>query len=439
MIIVDRALERRAQADDPIRVGIVGAGAMGRAIALQIASATPGMDVVAIFNRTRARALEAYALTGVDDPVDVDTVAGLEAAIGRRRPAIAADPSLICAAQGVDVVLEVTGAVEFGAGVVLDAIANGKDVVAMNAELNATLGPILKVRADGAGVVYTDADGDQPGVIMNLERFVRGLGLTPVLLGNLKGLHDRFRNPETQAGFAARKRLTPHMAASFADGTKVSFEMALCANATGFTVLERGMRGPDAGHVDDAKHLFDADELLEHGRVDYMVGAEPGPGVFVLGHQEDPFQKRWLELYKLGDGPLYTFYTPYHLCHLEVPTSLARVALFKDPIVTPLGAPVVQVVATAKRDLRAGEVLDGIGWFMTYGQCENASAPGASELLPMGLAEGCRLRRDVPVDQVIALDDVELPPGRLCDRLRSEQVAHFGASLAESALAASSR
>jgi predicted homoserine dehydrogenase-like protein len=426
MIIVDRALERREAEGRPVRVGMVGAGAMGRAIALQIATATTGMELVALFNRTRERAEEAYALAGVDAPADAQTVRDLEAAIAQRRPAIAADPSLICAAENVDIVLEVTGAVEFGAGVVLDAIAHGKHVVAMNAELNATLGPILKVHADRAGVVYSDADGDQPGVIMNLERFVRGIGLEPVLLGNLKGLHDRFRNPETQAGFAARKGLSPQMAASFADGTKVSFEMALVANATGFDVLERGMRGPDATHVDDAKALFGVDELLEHGRVDYMVGAEPAPGVFVLGHHEHPLQKKWLELYKLGDGPLYTFYTPYHLCHLEVPTSLARVALFQDPIVTPLGPPVVDVVATAKRDLRAGETLDGIGWFMTYGQCENVDAPGASDLLPMGLAEGCTLTRDVPVDQVLRLTDVELPAGRLCDRLRAEQLAHFG-------------
>ena len=436
MIIVDRALERRQAEGRPVRVGMVGAGAMGRAIALQIARATPGMELVALFNRTRDRALQAYALAGVDDPASASTVAELEDCIRRGRPAIAADPALICAAENVDIVLEVTGAVEFGAGVVLDAIAGGKHVVAMNAELNATLGPILKVYADRAGVVYSDADGDQPGVIMNLERFVRGLGLRPVLLGNLKGLHDRFRNPETQAGFAAAKGLTPHMAASFADGTKVSFEMALCANATGFTVLERGMQGPDATHVDDAKRLFDTDRLLEHGRVDYMVGAEPAPGVFVLGYEEHPVQKKWLELYKLGDGPLYTFYTPYHLCHLEVPTSLARVALFGDPVVTPLGPPVVDVVATAKRDLRAGEVLDGIGWFMTYGQCVNVGEPGAADLLPMGLAEGCRLRRDVPVDGLIGLDDVELPDGRLADRLRAEQSAHFGVARREAVPAA---
>lgn len=435
MIIVDRALERRAAEGRPVRVGMVGAGAMGRAIALQIASATPGMELVALFNRTRQRALQAMELAGVEDPPTATSVAELERHVAAGRPALAEDPSLICAAEGIDVVLEVTGAVEFGAAVVLEAIAHGKDVVAMNAELNGTLGPILKVHADRAGVVYSDADGDQPGVIMNLHRFVTGLGVTPVLLGNLKGLHDRFRNPETQAGFAAKKGLTPHMAASFADGTKVSFEMALCANATGFTCIERGMQGPDATHVDDAKSLFDLDALLEHGRVDYLVGAEPAPGVFVLGTVEHPLQRKWLELYKLGDGPLYTFFTPYHLCHLEVPTSLARVALFKDPIVTPLGPPVVDVVATAKRDLRAGETLDGIGWYMTYGQCENVSAPGAASLLPMGVAEGCRLVRDVPVDQVLTYDDVELPPGRLGDRLRAEQSAHFGLAAAAPATA----
>jgi predicted homoserine dehydrogenase-like protein len=136
-------------------------------------------------------------------------------------------------------------------------------------------------------------------------------------------------------------------------------------------------------------------------------------------------QQHYLNLYKLGTGPLYCFYTPYHLCHFEVPTTVARAVLFGDATIAPLGAPLVEVVTTAKRDLRADEVLDGIGFYMTYGQCENATVVHQEQLLPIGVAEGCRLRRNIPKDQVLTYADVELPAGRLCDKLRAEQTAYF--------------
>jgi predicted homoserine dehydrogenase-like protein len=270
-------------------------------------------------------------------------------------------------------------------------------------------------------VILSDSDGDQPGVMMNLYRFVRGLGVRPVLAGNIKGLHDPYRNPTTQEAFARAHHLTPHMAASFADGTKMSFEMALVANATGLRAGKLGLYGPTCGHVREAADLYPLDQLLSVGLVDYVVGAEPGPGVFVLGYHEDPEQRRLLQLYKLGDGPLYTFYTPYHLCHFEVPTTLARVVLVGDAAVTPEAGHVVDVVATAKRDLSEGETIDGIGWYMTYGQCENVETSRELNYLPMGVAEGCTLIRNVGKDTVLTYDDVRLPEGRLIDRLRLEQ------------------
>ena len=159
--------------------------------------------------------------------------------------------------------------------------------------------------------------------------------------------------------------------------------------------------------------------------VDYVVGAEPGPGIFVLGTHDDPRQQHFLNLYKLGEGPLYLFYTPYHLCHFEVPFTIARAVLFHDATIAPLDAPRVDVVTTAKIDLKAGDVLDGIGRYMTYGQCETNQITVEENLLPMGLAEGCILRRDIPRDQVITYLDVILPKGRFCDALRKEQDGYF--------------
>ncbi|MDH3234150.1 MAG: NAD(P)-dependent oxidoreductase [Alphaproteobacteria bacterium] len=422
MIIVDTALKKREAEARPIRVGMIGAGAMGRAITYQIAHCTPGMEVAAIANRTLANAERAFLDAGAEQVRAVETAEGMAAALAEGTPAITTDPALICGIQGIDVVHEVTGSVEYAAHVILDAIAHGKTVVTMNAEVQGTIGPVLKRRADAAGVLITDSDGDQPGVMMNLYRFVEGLGVRPVVLGNMKGLHDAYRNPTTQADFSRRTGLTPHMAASFADGTKMSFEMALVANATGLRAGRRGLYGPDCKSVHEAFGHYPPEQMIETGLVDYIVGAEPAPGVFCIGHEERPIQSHWLKLYKLGEGPFYTFYTPYHLCHLEAPTTIARAALFGDSTVSPDAGHVVDVVATAKTDLTAGAVIDGIGWYMTYGQCENAETAVAQGLLPMGLAEGCRLKRDVRKDRVLTYDDVELPPDRLVDRLRAEQV-----------------
>ncbi len=427
MILVDRALQARHREGRPVRVAVVGAGFMGRGVVRQIVRSTPGMRLVAVSNRHLAGAQRALAEVGLDDAPVVEDAAGLHRAAAAGRPAVTQDEDLLCTSEDVDVLCDVTGAVEFGARVTLRAFEHGRHVVTLNAELDGTVGPLLRVLADRAGVVFSGADGDQPGVQMDLFRFVRGLGVDPLVCGNVKGLQDPYRTPTTQEGFARRWGQDPHMVTSFADGTKISFEQAVVANATGMTVARRGMRGADHdGHVDQLVGHYDVDELRALGGVvDYVVGARPGPGVFVLGTHDDPAQRHYLELYKLGTGPLYSFYVPYHLCHFQVPSSLARAALFGDAVVAAAGGPRVEVVTTAKRSLRTGDMLDGLGGYDTYGQAETAAVTAFDDLLPMGVAEGCRLLRDVARDEVLRYGDVELPRGRLIDDLRREQAERF--------------
>ncbi|MBB4601070.1 putative homoserine dehydrogenase-like protein [Hymenobacter luteus] len=430
MLIIDTALQQRQREGRPIRVGMVGAGFMARGVARQICCYVPGMELVAIANRTPDKARAIYAEAGVTEVTEVGTVAQLEACVAQGRPAITDDALLLSRAAGIEAIIEVTGAVEHGARVVLEAIRHGKHIILLNAELDGTVGPILKVYADRAGVVYTVADGDQPGVTLNLARFVKGLGVTPVLCGNIKGLHDPYRNPTTQEGFARQWGQNPSMVTSFADGSKISFEQAVVANALGMRVARRGMLGPT---VEPGTPITKAAEWYPHelllgngpGIVDYVVGAEPGPGVFVLGTIDDPVQQHYLKLYKLGPGPLYCFHTPYHLCHFETPTTVARAVLFQDAALAPAGPMCVEVVTAAKVPLLAGQVLDGIGHYHTYGLAENADVAERENLLPIGVAEGCILRHDVPKDQVLTYDDVLVPEGRLIDQLRREQAAYF--------------
>lgn len=430
MIIVDRALEERAAAGRPLRVGMVGAGFMGQGIANQITNFVPGMTLVGIANRHPERAREAFAYAGVDDVASASSVGDVDTAVAAGRPVITDDPSILAASTAVDVVIEVTGSVDYAAQVVLDCIDGGTHVVLMNAELDGTVGPLLAHKARQAGVIYTACDGDQPGVQMNVYRFARSIGAEPLVCGNIKGLHDPYRNPTTQEGFAKKWGQNVHMVTSFADGTKISFEQAIVANATGMGVSRRGMNGfAVAGPIGDATGLYDVDELRASGGVvDYVVGAQPGPGVYVFGAYDDPKQRHYLDLYKLGKGPLYAFYNPYHLCHFEVPLSAARAALCKDPVLTPVGRPVVDVVATAKVDLSAGTTLDGFGGYHTYGLADNHQAARDQDLLPMGLAQGCTLARAVAKDSVLTWDDVTRPGGRLRDGLWEEQRELFDTS-----------
>ena len=260
---------------------------------------------------------------------------------------------------------------------------------------------------------------------MNLYRFVDTLGYRPVLTGNIKGFYDPRRNPDTQKGFAEATGQEPKMVTSFADGTKLSMETCIVANATGFKVGRRGMYGPSPAHVNDVMEHFDGDQLLRGGLVDYVLGAEPGSGAFVVGYNDHPIKKRYMSYFKMGDGPFYVFYRPFHLPQLEVPLTVARAVLFDDAAVAPLDGPSCDVVSVAKRDLRAGEKLDGIGGFTCYGTIENYEVSRASDLLPMGLSQGCTVTRDIKTGEAIAYADVELPGGRMADKLREELVDAF--------------
>ena len=426
MIIVDTALKAREAEGRPIRVGIVGAGFMGQGLTNQIVNSVPGMTVTAISNRKPDRAVEVFRYSGLE-PVPVGSQAELEDTARGGGAAVTDDPFLLCRSEHVDVICEVTGDVELGARVALEAFEHGKDVVLMNAELEATIGPILDVYADKHGVIMSACDGDEPGVQLDLFRWVKGLGLEPRVIGNIKGLQDPYRNPTTQKGFAEQWGQNPAMVTSFADGSKISFEQAIVANSTGFTVLQRGMsRGLE--YRDDVMKigaLYDVDEVRRLGGiVDYVVGT-PLTKVYVLAEHPDPKQQHYLNLYKLGEGPLYSFFIPYHLVHFEVPNSIARVALFRDPVSKALGGPVVEVCAVAKRDLRAGETLDDYGEYMSYGEAVPADEMSERRYLPEGLVKGCVLERAVAVDEVITYDDVALPPGRVADRLRAEQYQRF--------------
>jgi predicted homoserine dehydrogenase-like protein len=185
------------------------------------------------------------------------------------------------------------------------------------------------------------------------------------------------------------------------------------------------MYGPSCKHVQEIAERLPAEAMLDMGLVDYALGAAPHTGAFVVVHEDAPLKKAQLAYYKLGNGPFYVFYTPFHLPHIQIASTIGRAVIHRDPTVAPMGGPVCEVVTVAKRDLKAGDRLDGVGGFCAYGLIDNATEARASGALPIGLSENCVLRRDKKKDEVVSFDDVELPVGRQVDALWREQQARW--------------
>jgi predicted homoserine dehydrogenase-like protein len=431
---VDTALREFEATGRPIRVGMVGAGATGRAIALQLGTPVPGIRLVAIANRTPEHGERAFREAGITEWRGATSALEAEAAISRGQPVLTDDPSVLTACGAVDLLVEVTGTIEPAARVVLEAFDHGKHVVLVNAELDSLIGPILKAKADQARVVVTHTDGDEPGVAMTLLRYLRSLGLRPVAAGNLKGMVDYYRNPETQRAFAEKNDQDARKVTSFADATKLSMEATVLSNATGFHAGRRGMYGPACKYVREMATLLPPEQMLGTGLVDYALGAAPYTGAFVIVHEESPLKKAQLAYYKIGDGPFYVFYTPFHLPHIQIASTIGRAFVHRDPTVAPIAGPVCEVVTVAKRDLKAGERLDGVGGFCAYGLIDNATEARAVAALPIGLSAGCVMRRDVSKDAVVTFDDVDTPPAGIVEALWREQRARWPLATKESEL-----
>lgn len=411
-MIIDALLKKREQENRPIKVGIIGVGEMGKGLINQICRYTQGMVVSAVYNRTVKKAELAMHIAGVENFEKVSNVNQMSLAIEAGKTALTNELELILDCPDIDVLVELTGQIKFGLETILKAFKNGRNVVTFNAELEATFGPMLKKKAEEYGVKYTLGDGDQPGVTQNLYRRVKAMGFEPLLCGNIKGIQDHYRNPSTQNEFAKKWGMSAEMAANFADGTKISFEQAVTANSNNMCIATRGMIGPKyKGHVDEMTSGFYPDvEKLSHlgGIVDYVVGGNPGPGIFIYAKAQDPLSVKYLDYGKLGKGPLYSFYVPYHLLFFELAFSIARLIDLNDITLDAKSGMKVEVVAVAKEDMNPGDTIDGLGGYKTYGMCDNTAEARTDNLLPMGLAKGSTVKTPLKKDDFITLDDVHV-------------------------------
>ncbi len=395
-----------------IKAGVIGCGSMGRGLVYQT-SVTPGIECVAVADVEIERCSGFLDRLGLPYTVVEDADAA-ERAIGRGLVAVTDDGELVTRCAGPDAVIEATNTIIEGGRHAVSALEHGKHLILMNSEIDLVFGPYLAQLAGERGLVCSSCDGDQYGVLKRLIDELESWGFELVMAGNLKGYLDRYANPTSIVPEAEKRNLDYRMCVSYTDGSKLNIEMAIIANAYGLRTTVPGMHGPRADRLSEIFEKLDLDSLWQDRApfVDYLLGAEPGGGVFAIGYCEHPYQREMLAYYKMGAGPYYLFYRPYHLCHIEALASMVETLAGGRSILQPTFGLRTNVFAYAKKALARGERLDEIGGYTCYGLIDNCPDPLKHPGLPICLADGATLERDLERDQPIMLDDVEIESDR---------------------------
>jgi predicted homoserine dehydrogenase-like protein len=424
MIGLNKKLKQLEKKGQKIRVALCGLGHMGKCLFSQIET-LEGMEVVAVANRNLDKIYDSLVPQG-------KTIRKIGKGPQQYSPntlAVTEDITVPGALPYVDVVIDATGSCRAGALIAVSSIENGKDVVSLNVETDTLLGPTFNRLASKAGVVYTIAAGDEPAAAKELFDFASGLGLEIIAAGKGKNNPlNREATPHSLAAYSTEKGTNPKMMTSFVDGTKSMIEMACLSNATGLACDCRGMHGPRAD-VAELPKVFDLKKqggiLDRKGVVDFTIG-DVAPGVFLVYSTKNQVLKDELKYLLFGDGPNYLLYRPYHLASIEAPLSVALAYFYRQPTITVEKNLVSEIITVAKKDLKAGEVLDGIGGWTVYGLIDSYAVAREQSLLPIGLSEGCVLGKDKAKGEVISYADISGIPDSEAFNLRKDQEERFG-------------
>lgn len=430
MLGLKTKLEDLERDNNPICIGVVGAGETdtgqrGATLIAQIES-VPGMSIMVVADSSVNEAVYAFKESGIPErEIEIaEDISEATKALAEGKRVATQNSDLVSKLIDIQVVLVATKDSEESAMVAFKSIMEKKHLVMLNALTDVTVGAVLKLMADNAGVVYTFSAGDEPGVILELCNFAQILGFKIIAAG--KGKNNPLNCSVTPGDFkeaSREKKISPEVLASFVDGTKTMLEMTSLANATGFVPDKRGMHGPKAS-VDDLLSVFCLKEeggiLSRTGAVDYAIG-NVAPGAFVIVRTEQKSLIGELNYLKMGEGPNYLLYRPYHLGNLEAPLSIARAVFDGEPSIAPLGRWVAETIAVAKRDLKTGEKIDGIGGYTIYGTIERGEIVWAENFLPLGLAKGAKLLSDVKAGYCISNSQVRLNENSFMGVLRKLQ------------------
>lgn len=426
MYEIDTKLERLEAEGTPVRVGLIGAGQMGTDIVAQIAG-MKGMQCDIVVDLTTEIARSAFAQSSyAGEVVEASTAAEAERAIASGKKVVTTNFNVAIETKQIQSVIDATGSPEMGARITMECIFYKKHIVMMNVECDTTIGPILRMLCSQAGIVYSLTAGDEPGSIVELYRFAKALGFKIVAAGKGKNNPlDIYANPGMKEWVdkAAARNMNPRMLLEFVDGSKTMIEMAAVSNATGLVPDCRGMHGPRC-NIKELSRVFSLKSqggiLEREGVVDYGIG-DINPGVFVIVTTD---QKRIIDglvQRDMGNGPNYLLLRPYHLCSIETPLTAAQAVLYGESTAYPMDHLTSECITIAKKDLKAGEVLDSIGEYCYRASIDLASVARAENMLPVGLAKGAKLKRDVPKDGVITYDMVELNNNSVLLQLRRMQ------------------
>jgi len=430
MLNIDKKLQKREEAGLTIQTGIVGAGQMGRGLVTQMAL-MQGIRPAMIAALVVEHAVNAFLHAGIDrsDIVVAETLSEANAAMEKGKYVASSDADLVTRANLVECVIDATGIPDVGAKVAGDAIRNGKHVVMLNVETDVVIGPYLKKLAEQAGVIYTGSAGDEPGAVMELYSFAKAIGLEVKVIG--KGKNNKLDyscNPDTVLEEATRRGMSPHMLCSFKDGTKTMVEMTAMSNATGMipdVIGGHGIASDIRGLNEKFKLIQDGGILHKHGVVEFVNGI--APGVFATVSTENAEVAYQLDYLQMGSGPLWTLYRPYHLCSLETPLSVAKAIIDGEPTIVPIDGLVSECITVAKRDLKAGETIDGIGGYTTHGSIASIGDSDKGGYVPYGLITNrTKMKKDIKKGELLTLTDVELDTSTLIYQLRKEQDAMYG-------------
>jgi predicted homoserine dehydrogenase-like protein len=432
-----------------INVGVVGAGQMGLSIISHLSS-IKGFRVCAVADKSMSRLGNICGSLGLNrsDIFEAqnsyngsilnanlkDILAGKKIsdfsfkqtseAILSGRIVFTNDFTLLAEIPEIDIVVDATGYTDIGAGVALTALLGNKDVVTLNVETDITVGPILKKIADDRKLVYTLAAGDEPAVLMELFDFADGLGFKIICAGKGKNNPlDRHANPASLEEYASKRGSSGKMMTSFVDGTKSMIEMACLSNATGLIPDCRGMHSPKA-KIAELLSVFcltsEGGILEKEGVVDFVIG-DLAPGVFLVFSTQNKLTKELLNYLLMGEGPNYLLYRPYHIPGIETPLSIAKAYFERKPWIVPARGLVSEVITVAKKSLKSGEKIDGIGGYSVYGLIDRYEVAAREKLLPVGLSNDCVLKNNKSADEPVLIDDVEFDPAALLVQLRKLQ------------------
>ena len=434
MLNMDQKLLKREQEGKIIHTGIVGAGQMGRGMVTQMAL-MKGISPSIVSDIKIENVINAFHYAGISDE-QIAIAKTLEDAnkymeMGKFVATDNAD--IVSKANLVECAIDVTGVPEVGVKIAIDSMNNGKHVVMMNVETDVVIGSYLKKLGDQNGVIYTGSAGDEPGAVMELYSFAKAMGMDVKVMG--KGKNNKLDydcNPDTVLEEATRRKMSPRMLCAFKDGTKTMVEMTAMSNATGLVPDVIGGHGPDASPAERCKELNeifklkkDGGILNKHGVVEYVNGV--APGVFVTVSTENEEIAYQMQYHSMGPGPLWTLYRPYHLCNLETPLTVAKAVIDKEPTIIPIDGPVSECITVAKRDLKAGEYIDGIGGYTTYGSIATSKETYEKGYVLYGLInKKARMLKDAKKGQLLTLDMVELDTSTQLYKVRKEQDAMYG-------------